>query len=116
MELGMAIAWAKLNPSRHTWFVFETEPRRAQKSISDLNGTDCNIHDGNEAGVMRELCNAFVRRRHPVGVPQMLTIHRELKESPDLIHRSGAATVFEPRIFDDILIAATELRDAIVRR
>lgn len=58
-ELGLAIGWAKLNPQRHTWFVYETQNRRAQKSISDLNGTDCNIHKGTPEGVMRELCNVF---------------------------------------------------------
>ncbi len=117
MELGMSVAWAKLNATEHTWFVFESQPRRAQKSISDLNGTDCNIHGGTEAGVMRELCNAFVRRKPCVTVPDMLTTHRELKKQvPDLIRRSGATTVFEPRIFDDILIAATELRDAMLGR
>jgi hypothetical protein len=46
----------------------------------------------------------------------MLEIHRELKKQvPDLMHRSGASSVFEPRIFDDLLFAATELRDAVIR-
>jgi hypothetical protein len=60
LELGLAIAWAKLNPNRHTWFVCESVNRRAQKSVSDLSGTDFNIHDGTAEGVMRELTNAFV--------------------------------------------------------
>jgi hypothetical protein len=116
MELGMAVAWAKLNPTDHTWFVFESQERRAQKSISDLNGTDCNIHGGTAEGVMRELCNAFVRRRGRVTVPSMLENHRELKKQvPDLIHRSGAASVFEARMFDDLLFAARELRDTALR-
>ncbi len=59
-ELGLAVSWAKLNPGRHTWFVLESKERRAQKSISDLSGTDLNIHGGTIEGVMRELCNAFV--------------------------------------------------------
>jgi hypothetical protein len=33
-----------------------------QKSLSDLDGSDANIHGGTVEGVMRELCNAFVRR------------------------------------------------------
>src|SRR5581483_5943265 len=52
-ELGLAVSWAKRNPRRHTWFVFESQNRRALKSISDLNGTDVNIHDGTIEGVMR---------------------------------------------------------------
>ena len=115
LELGITVAWAKLNPMEHTWFVFESQERRAQKSISDLNGTDCNIHGGTEEGVMRELCNAFVRRKRRVTVPEMLEIHRELKKQvPGLMIRSGAASVFEPRIFDDLLLAVGELRDAML--
>jgi hypothetical protein len=111
MELGMAIAWEKLNPRERVWFVFESQERRAQKSISDLNGTDCNIHGGSEEGVMRELCNAFVRRRQRMTVPEMLALHRELKKRvPDLLRSSGAVSIFEPRIFDDLLVAAAELR------
>ena len=62
LELGLAIAWAKINPEAHTWFVCESVDRRAQKSVSDLNGTDFYIHNGTPDGVMRELSNAFVRR------------------------------------------------------
>jgi hypothetical protein len=114
MELGMSIVWAKLNPNRHTWFVFESVERRAQKSISDLNGTDCNIHGGDEEGVMRELCNAFVRRSNRATVPQMLDLHARVKRGlPKLMLRAGATSVFEARIFDDILLLATELRSAI---
>ena len=114
MELGMSVAWAKLNPSEHTWCVFESMERRAQKSISDLNGTDCNIHGGSQEGVMRELCNAFVRRKQRTTVPEMLRIHLEVtKRLPALMHASGAASVFEPRIFDDLLFAAAQARESI---
>ena len=44
-ELGLAVAFATLKPNSHTWFVFETRHRRVQKSLSDLDGTDPNIHD-----------------------------------------------------------------------
>jgi hypothetical protein len=113
MELGMSIAWAKMYPMRHTWFVFESQPRRAQKSISDLNGTDCNIHGGTEEGVMRELCNAFVRRSDRATVPQMMALNEAVKSGlPTLMRRTGAASLFEARIFDDILTLALELHVA----
>lgn len=75
LELGMSVTWQQLNPYRHTWFVLETRQRRLQKSMSDLDGTDPNIHGGTVEGVMRELCNAFVRRRGPrPTVPEMTRI------------------------------------------
>ena len=110
-ELGLATAWAKLFPLTHTWFVFETQPRRALKSISDLNGTDLNIHDGTIEGVMRELCNAFVRRSggQPT-VPQMMQIYRALSSAvPELKQRAGAQSLFEARMFADLRFAAASL-------
>ena len=62
-ELGLTITWQKLNPSRHTWFVFESRRRRLQKSLSDLDGSDLNILGATVEGIMRELCDAFVPRR-----------------------------------------------------
>jgi hypothetical protein len=110
-ELGLAVSWARLNPRRHDWFVFESENRRAQKSISDLNGTDLNIHDGTIEGVMRELCNAFVRTsKHPT-VPEMLMTYRELRRLvPEIVRRVGAGSVFEARTFEDLCVVAAALR------
>jgi hypothetical protein len=61
-ELGLAVATAQIESAPHDWFVFETIHRRLSKSLSDLSGTDANIHHGTVSEVMRELCNAFVRR------------------------------------------------------
>jgi len=39
-------------------------------------------------------------------------LHNGLKRNlPELMRRSGAGSVFEARIFDDLLIAAARLRD-----
>ena len=62
-ELGLAVAWEALNPTAHSWFVFEEKSYRLQKSLSDLNGTDPQIHGGTASGVFRELSNIFRRDR-----------------------------------------------------
>lgn len=111
-ELGMAIGWAKLNPRKHTWFVYETRRHRAQKSISDLNGTDCNIHHGTPEGVMRELCNSFIRTKNRPTVGKMMRTYSLLRCSvPELKNDCGAQTLFETRIFRDLLVLAAEFRD-----
>jgi len=111
-ELGLAVAWTRLNSERHTWFVCESHARRAQKSISDLNGTDFHIHNGTPNGVMRELCNAFVRRKNSPTVPEMMETYRFLTHSiSHLKKRSGAESIFEPRIFDDLIVLAAQFRD-----
>jgi hypothetical protein len=107
-ELGLTIAWEKLNPSRHTWFVCESRVRRVQKSLSDLDGSDANIHGGTVEGVMRELCNAFVRRRGPrPTVPEMMHNYRRVvRQLEDVLANAGANSVFEARVFEDLCFVA----------
>lgn len=111
-ELGLAIGWAKLNPEQHLWFVYETQIHRPQKSISDLNGTDCHIHGAKPEGVMRELCNSFIRPKHKPTVAQMMRTYKLLERSvPELKRHSGAETIFGARIFRDLLALAARFRD-----
>lgn len=109
-ELGLTVAWSELNPDRHTWFVCETEERRALKSLSDLNGTDVQIHHGTVAGVMRELCNAFVAVGRQPDVPHMMVVYRALRRSVHQIKtRAGARSLYEARMFSDLCFAANAL-------
>jgi hypothetical protein len=106
-ELGMTITWQKLNPTRHTWFVFESRHRRLQKSLSDLDGTDPNIHGATVEGVMRELCNAFVRRGFQPGVPQMMQTYRRIARLLDgVLKNAGTDNPFEARVFKDLCFFA----------
>jgi hypothetical protein len=106
-ELGMTITWQKLNPSRHTWFVFESRHRRLQKSLSDLDGSDPNIHGATVEGVMRELCNAFVRRGPQPGVPEMMRTYRRVVRLLDgVLENAGTKDLFEARVFEDLCFIA----------
>ncbi len=110
-ELGLAVSWTKLHPGQHTWFVFESKHRRAQKSISDLNGTDLNIHNGSVEGVMRELCNAFVRTALRPRVPDMLASYLKLRQLlPVVLNQTRATSIFEARVFEDLCVLAAALR------
>ena len=107
-ELGLAVTWAKLHPRRHGWFVLESVVRRLPKSLSDLDGSDPHIHNSTVEGVMRELCNAFVRTRpaRPT-VPDMMQTYRGLSRKLEaIVAAAGARSVFEARIFDDLCFAA----------
>ncbi|MGA7291366.1 MAG: hypothetical protein WBW53_10280 [Terriglobales bacterium] len=109
LELGLAVAWARSHPN-HKWFVFESLKRRLAKSMSDLDGTDPYIHDGTVRGVMREVCNAFVRPKQPT-VPQMMEIYRDLRRSvPKILHNAGTTSLFTARAFSDLCLAAAGLR------
>jgi hypothetical protein len=108
-ELGLAVASAKLDSIAHDWFVFETVHRRAAKSLSDLSGTDPNIHDGTIEGVMRELCNAFVResRHERYSVPEMMKTYRAVSLLvEDIVRKTRARSLFEARVFRLLCSAA----------
>jgi len=106
-ELGLAVAWAHLDPLNHTWFLFEAMPYRVQKSLSDLNGTDPHIHNGRVSGVMQGLLNAFDRPQLQPSVPGMLTTHRNVTRLlPSILIDAGAQSPFEARAFQSICYAA----------
>ena len=112
-ELGLAVAWARSHP-RHKWFVFESVKRRLTKSMSDLDGTDPYIHDGTVRGVMREVCNAFVRPDQPT-IPQMTKMYRDLRRSvPKILRNAGTTSPFTARAFSDLCLAAAGLRSKYV--
>jgi hypothetical protein len=114
-ELGVAVAWARTN-RQHGWLVFESVERRLAKSMSDLDGTDPYIHDGTVRGVMREVCNTFVRPNQPT-VPQMMKMYRDLRRSvPKILRNAGTTSLFTARAFSDLCLAAAGLRTKYVGR
>jgi hypothetical protein len=109
-ELGMAVSWQKLTRANHTWFVFEAVRRRAEKSLSDISGTDVYIHNGNVRGVFTQLCNAFVRLKSQPTTQEMEQIYLRLLDLlPRLQKQTGADSPFEARIFRDLVVAARAL-------
>ena len=109
LELGMTITWQKLHPSRHDWFVWESEPYRIQRSASDLNGTDANIHNGKPEGVLRELSSAFWRDRMP-SVPQMLTVYGLVESALNsILVRNGTRNLFARSVFMELCRLSSSL-------
>lgn len=102
-ELGLAVAWEKSNPTKHTWFVFEEKEYRVQKSLSDINGTDPQIHEGTVSGVLRELSNIFRRESNQPTVLQMTsTYHAISRRAPKVLVDAGAKSLFEARVFQSL--------------
>ena len=109
LELGMAVTWQSLHPGRHTWFVWESEPYRLQRSASDLNGTDVNIHHGTPEGVLAELRNAL-GRDHPPSVPQMQTVYDLVNSALNSIFlRNGTSNLYDRSVFLDLCSLSVSL-------
>jgi nitroreductase len=114
-ELGLAVAREKSNPTKHTWFVLESKAYRIQKSLSDLNGTDPQIHGGQVSGVMRELSNIFRRPANQPTVPEMMSTFNAISRRwAKILAEAGTTSLFEAKAFQDLCyeakVAAESLR------
>ena len=113
LELGMTITWEKLYPSRHTWFVWESESYRLQTSASDLNGTDPCIHNGTPEGVFRELRNAFHRDKMPT-VPRMMEAYRLVDSAlGSILNNNGTRNPYDRSVFKELCWLSSTLADLI---
>ena len=112
LELGITITWAKLHPKRHTWFLWESTPRRLQKSMSDLDGTDPYIHSGTVEGILSELRNAFVRDGAP-SVLKMMAAYRLVEGNIErILTGAGARNLYAASVFRELFLVALD----VVRR
>jgi hypothetical protein len=114
-ELGLAVAVARQR-GRDNWLVCETRAFRVQKSLSDLNGTDIFVHDGTVAGVFREMCQAFARRRQQPTVAQMWKVYGVLRAGlKQILQDAGARDVYSARVFRDISVVAARAAERVVK-
>ncbi len=116
-ELGLAVACERMSrKGTHLWFVFESTRRRIYKSLSDLGGTDEHVHGGSVSGVLRELGNALVQSRRRPTMQQMFRVYREVEGSlPEVRSRTGSRSLFEARVFRDLVLLARLSADRHVR-
>ncbi|MGD1102632.1 MAG: hypothetical protein ABSA59_11245 [Terriglobia bacterium] len=109
-ELGLAVAWQRIGKRSHRWYVFEAEPHRLQKSLSDLNGTDPYIHHYQPDGVLQQLTDALIRVRHRPTVMELEAILDDLKKAAVKIKRGlRTKSLFGSRAFEDLVLAAQRI-------
>ncbi len=106
-ELGLAVGRA--GGIRNRWFVFEAIGHRLNKSLSDIDGTDPQIHQGHPEGVLRGLSNVLgrpaIRPRHD----DLRAIYRELKRGAVMIKIRRGGSLFEAAAFRELVFLAREL-------
>ena len=117
-EVGLAVATAHWRPTHHQWFLFEANPFRMQRTLSDLSGTDAYIHAETSRRLLTALTDALVRATKQPTLDELQRIHRFLQEKSKGIRRNYG-TLFGARAFRDLVVVATDFatRDvAQVRR
>jgi hypothetical protein len=110
-ELGLGTALSLAPGPPHDRYVFATGHRLVQRVASDLGGVDVYEHRGTARGVILALTNAFVRRRRSVGFPDLVALHRRLRQWREINCRRHRPrrSLYEPAIFSDLVFFASAL-------
>ncbi len=112
-ELGLAVARSLARSGSHEWFLFESRAHRLNKSLSDLDGTDPYIHNGEPEGILRELTNALVRERHSPTLNELKDIYKEVRKAASELKKTrGGAPLFEARAFRELVVLVIEICSA----
>jgi len=117
VELGLALYRSHVTRGMHRACVFESKPYRAQRSTSDINGIDPQIHNGTAKGVMAGVRNIFKQPGDVTTVPEMLTSYRaERRKLPALRLNAGGDSLFEASVFHDLVFAALVESEKMIGR
>ena len=107
LELGLALYRSHATKGRHRVYVFESKSYRTQKSTSDINGIDPQIHHGTAKGVMAGLRNILRQPGDVTTVPEMLASYLAvMRKLPELKRNAGGKSLFEASVFHDLTVAA----------
>ncbi len=111
LELGISLYRAHLTVGRkrpHLVYLFESTPYRVQRSASDTNGMDPQIHENTPEGIMRGLRNLLSQAGNGATVRQMMVSYKTVNEKISrLRHKAGGGSLFEKALFEDVVLAAT---------
>jgi hypothetical protein len=117
LELGLALYRSHATKGRHRVYVFESKPYRAQKSTSDINGIDPQIHHGTAKGVMAGLRNILRQPGDVTTVPEMLSSYRAVRRKlPALRLNAGGKSLFEASVLHDLMLAASVESQKLIER
>ncbi|MGA3080612.1 MAG: hypothetical protein ABSD44_04430 [Terracidiphilus sp.] len=117
VELGLALYRSHMTRGRHRVYVFESKPYRAQRSTSDINGIDPQIHKGTPKGVMAGLRNILRQPGDVTTVPEMLASYRAVtRKLPELRLNAGGKSLFEASVFHDLMLAASVESQKLIER
>ncbi|MGD0630684.1 MAG: hypothetical protein ABR987_15230 [Terracidiphilus sp.] len=107
VELGLALYRSHVTSGRHRVYVFESKPYRTQRSTSDINGIDPQIHNGTAKGIMAGLRNILRQPGDVTSVPEMITSYRAVRRKlSDLRLNAGGQSLFQASVFHDLVLAA----------
>jgi hypothetical protein len=107
LELGLALYRSKATNGAHRVHVFDEKPYQAQRSTSDVNGLDPQIHHGKPKDLMIGLRNLFHQSSDVTTVPEMIASYQAVKKRlPAIRKAAGGGSLFAAAIFNDLVLAS----------
>lgn len=107
-EAGLAAA-SYLAGSKRNWYLLEASHFRLQKSLSDLNGYEVNIHGGTVQGLFAVLLDIFPYRTGQAGPGELRAVFRLLQRAAKEIKRQNHSDLFRPHAFELLRATAAEI-------
>lgn len=106
-ELGLAVASALGSNREHRWFVLDTKAHRAWKALSDISGSNVQLHNRKAPAVMRAISNALARHNPHPTLAQLLAIYEDVRAKAHKLKTVDRwPNVFLPAPFKDLRIYA----------
>jgi hypothetical protein len=113
-ELGLAVATARLKNPNHKWFVFDTQPRRVAKALSDLGGVNVRVHDRSPESILRCLMNALDREGSKPSLSDLKAVFVAVEKGARAIKRDFSKDLFDTRPFGELSYIAVQEAHALM--
>ena len=107
-EAGLAAA-SYLSGRKKQWYLLESSRFRLQKSLSDLNGYEVNIHEGTIQGMLAALLDIFPYRLHQPVPGELRLVSSLLQKAANEIKKQTHFDLFRPRAFELLRESALEI-------
>ncbi len=104
-ELGLVAA-----KKGHDWFVFESEPFRLQRTLSDINGHDPLIHRGHPRVVLSKLRDVFGNRKRRTSLEELEALMKDVMKLVKLIERDHGSLIGRYP-FEELVIGAQRMAE-----
>ncbi|WP_373044740.1 hypothetical protein [Vulgatibacter sp.] len=105
-ELGLAYSLRK-EKRTHQFLIFEEVRYRLTRTLSDLNGFDPQIHDGEPMKMLRLLRGSFVSRHRP-SIEDLRAVYRASRSAVRAAARLEGLSVFDADGFRFLSAAASQ--------
>lgn len=88
----------------HDFLIFDEEPHRLNRHLSDVAGIDPKIHGGTVRGAIRAVLDSLENPRGNPSTSEVMKVYRAMKQGlRELKARHGNGDLFNHRIYEELI-------------